>query len=154
MASGNPGSPGRMSPAEAFEHLRILVWNLTSYSNSRIVQIAKAFVDMSKESPTIASGCHKAYREFLERSLAMGESRRCLALLYVCNEILTLDPLDEDWQAVLADAMLKSVPLICELATRQQVRDVRHLAMLRHAQHMLISSCVPVAPSSAFFSPA
>ena len=80
--------------------------------------------------------------------------RGACAALGALGEVLSARPLDEDWQAVLADAILKSVPLICELATRQQVRDVRHLAMLRHAQHMLISSCVPVAPSSAFFSPA
>lgn len=155
MASGmggNPGSPGRMSPATAFEQLRILVWNLTSYSNSRIVQIAKAFVDLSKESPAMASGCHKAYREFLERSLAMRESRRCLALLYVCNEILTLDPLDEGWQGVLADAMLKSVPLICELATRQQVHDIRRAAVLGCARNMLVPGCAPVALISAYSS--
>ena len=123
MSSTGPNVVRRgLSIAEAFEQLRILIWSLSSYSNSRIVQIAKAFIDLSKESPSMAIGCHKAYVDYLERSYAGGEARRCLALLYVCNEILTLEPTDERWQAVLADAMSKYVPLICELALRLQVR--------------------------------
>jgi hypothetical protein len=129
----NVASMGVQSSAEAFEQLRMQIWSLSSYSNSRIVHIAKTFIDLSKESTSVASGCHKAYLDYLERSYAGGEARRCLALLYVCNEILTLDPTDERWQSVLADAMSKYVPLICELALRQQVRCISCLGGLMAA---------------------
>lgn len=120
--SGGDGCGGEgMGTNSEFERLRVLVWNLTSYSNIQIVKIAKGFVEIDKESSTLVGVSHKAYLDCLEGCSQAGESRRCLALLYVCNEILVLVPGDESWQVLLAQAMSKYVPLICSLALRQQV---------------------------------
>jgi len=120
--SGGDGCGGSgMGTNSAFERLRVLVWNLTSYSNIQIVKIAKGFIEIDKESSTLVGVSHKAYLDCLEGCSQAGESRRCLALLYVCNEILVLVPGDESWQVLLAQAMSKYVPLICSLALRQQV---------------------------------
>eukprot|EP00277_Geminigera_cryophila_P030521 CAMPEP_0173057328 /NCGR_PEP_ID=MMETSP1102-20130122/675_1 /TAXON_ID=49646 /ORGANISM="Geminigera sp., Strain Caron Lab Isolate" /LENGTH=286 /DNA_ID=CAMNT_0013922823 /DNA_START=570 /DNA_END=1427 /DNA_ORIENTATION=- len=130
VASGGNGGDGGggggvgTNIESAFERLRGLIWNLTSYSNIQIVEIAKGFVEIGKESPTLAGGCHTAYLDCLEGCLQAGESRRCLALLYVCNEILALVSGDESWQAVLAKAMSEYVPLVCSLALRQQENNV------------------------------
>jgi hypothetical protein len=113
-----------MGAGSSLERLRLLIWNLSSYSNSRIVEIAKGFVDMSKESETMAGDSHQAFVDCLSSSYAAGESRRCLALLYVCNEILTSCPREDSWHAVLATAISKYVPLICGLALRQQENNV------------------------------
>ena len=106
------------------ERVRHLVWNLSSYSNSRIVEVAKGFVDTSKESPALAGECHKTYLECLEGAFSAREARRCLALLYISHEIVTMAPEDESWRAVLSGAMLKYVPLVCELALRQREYNV------------------------------
>eukprot|EP00277_Geminigera_cryophila_P028269 CAMPEP_0179470068 /NCGR_PEP_ID=MMETSP0799-20121207/50591_1 /TAXON_ID=46947 /ORGANISM="Geminigera cryophila, Strain CCMP2564" /LENGTH=290 /DNA_ID=CAMNT_0021276895 /DNA_START=457 /DNA_END=1326 /DNA_ORIENTATION=+ len=123
--SGGDGcGGGGMGTNSEFERLRVLVWNLTSYSNIQIVKIAKGFVEIDKESSTLVGVSHKAYLDCLEGCSQAGESRRCLALLYVCNEILVLVPGDESWQVLLAQAMSKYVPLICSLALRQQESNV------------------------------
>ena len=103
------------------ERLRELVLKLASYSNAKIVEIATGFVEMSKESPATEGNAHKLYVDSFEGAFARGESHRCLALLYVCNEILTTVPEDESWRAVLAKAMTTYLPLICGLALRQKV---------------------------------
>ena len=113
-----------MSVELAMERVRRLVWNISNYSNSRIVEVAKGFVDTSKESPTLAGECHKTYRECLEGAYSAREARRCLALLYICNEIVTMAPDDESWRTVLSGAMVKYVPLVCDLALRQQEYNV------------------------------
>lgn len=115
------GGSGGDDGGSTLERLRMLIWNLSSYSNSRIVEIAKGLVEIGKESPNMAIGCQKTYVDCLEGSFQAGESQRCLALLYVCNTILSLVPRDESWQAVLSNAMSKYVPLIFALALRQQV---------------------------------
>ena len=106
------------------ERVRRLVWNLSSYSNSRIVEVAKGFVDTSKESPALAGECHKTYLDCLVGAFSAREARRCLALLYICNEIVTMAPDDESWRTMLSGAMLKYVPLVCELALRQREYNV------------------------------
>jgi hypothetical protein len=106
------------------EQLLLLIWNLSSYSNSGIVEIAKGFVDLSKGSAIMAGDSHQAFVDCLAGSYTAGESRRCLALLYVCNEILSSCPREDSWHTVLAKAMSKFVPLICELALRQQENNV------------------------------
>ena len=106
------------------DRLRLLVWKLSSYSNSRIVEVAKGFVDTSRESPALASECHRTFIDCLEGAFSGLEARRCLALLYVCNEIVTMAPCDEGWRASLSAAMLKYVPIVCELALRQNELNV------------------------------
>lgn len=106
------------------DRLRVLIWNLAGYSNSRIVEIANGFVQTSRESDAMAGHSHKAYVDCLESAYTSCETRRCLALLYVCNEILTMAPNDESWKAVLSKAMSKYVPLICALALRHRENNV------------------------------
>jgi hypothetical protein len=61
VVAGGPGT----AYGSAFERLRREIRNLSSYSNNRIVEIGKGFVDISKQSAAMAAACHKAFVDCL-----------------------------------------------------------------------------------------
>ena len=120
-SSGRAGSGSGVGGISSTQRLRTMCMNLAGYSNQHIVEIAKGFVETSKESVAMASECQKTYVESLQNALAAEDPRRCLALLYVCNEMLTVGRADQSWQAVLSKAIKRFLPLICVLALNLQV---------------------------------
>jgi len=121
---GRDDNGKEMGGVVSLERTRMLIGSLVGFSNARIEQIAQGFVQSSKKSESMAIHSHKAYIDCLESVFSLRDTRRCLAMLYVCNEIRTIVPYDDSWQAVLSNAMSQYVPRICALALRQWDNNV------------------------------
>mmetsp|Transcript_19481 Transcript_19481/g.64525 ORF Transcript_19481/g.64525 Transcript_19481/m.64525 type:complete len:112 (-) Transcript_19481:4194-4529(-) len=98
-----------MDALEILKKLKESIRGLNSYSNSKIVDISKHFLELSTVNESAA---HKMYVESLRENVSTGQARRCLALFYVANEILQQSPKNDKWREVLADALVKLLPQV------------------------------------------
>mmetsp|Transcript_19483 Transcript_19483/g.64535 ORF Transcript_19483/g.64535 Transcript_19483/m.64535 type:complete len:180 (-) Transcript_19483:3784-4323(-) len=110
-----------MDALEILKKLKESIRGLNSYSNSKIVDISKHFLELSTVNESAA---HKMYVESLRENVSTGQARRCLALFYVANEILQQSPKNDKWREVLADALVKLLPQVCSIALEKEENNV------------------------------